>query len=88
MVLSSLEQVAMVKKTLQTRGLCYFLDSKKQPCVILLTTESQLLVRLGINCLLEKPVPIYADNNDAIALAANPKFHATTKHITIRFHHL
>jgi hypothetical protein len=35
-----------------------------------------------------KPIPIYADNNGAIALASNPKFYAATKHIAIRFYKL
>ncbi|KGO62116.1 hypothetical protein PEX2_013290 [Penicillium expansum] len=78
--------------------------SKKQPCVALSTTESeyiaeslavqeaiwliQLLTELGIEGFLSKPIPIYADNNGAIALASNPEFHAATKHIAIRFHRL
>jgi len=78
--------------------------SKKQPCVALSTTESeyiaeslavqeaiwltQLLTELGIEGFLRKPIPIYADNNGAIALASNPEFHAATKHIAIRFHRL
>ncbi|KAG0154312.1 hypothetical protein PDIDSM_1692 [Penicillium digitatum] len=75
-----------------------------QPCVALSTTESeyiaeslavqeaiwltQLLTELGIEGFLRKPIPIYADNNGAIALASNPEFHAATKHIAIRFHRL
>jgi hypothetical protein len=35
-----------------------------------------------------RPIPIYADNNRAIALALNPEFHVVIKHITIRFHRL
>ncbi|KAJ5124616.1 Reverse transcriptase RNA-dependent DNA polymerase [Penicillium bovifimosum] len=78
--------------------------SKKQPCVALSTTESeyiaealavqealwltQLLLEIGIEGFLKKPIPIYADNNGAIALASNPEFHAATKHIAIRFHRL
>ncbi|KAJ5462265.1 hypothetical protein N7530_010470 [Penicillium desertorum] len=78
--------------------------SKKQPCVALSTTESeyiaeslavqeaiwltQLLVEIGIPGFIKKPIPIYADNNGAIALASNPEFHAVTKHIAIRFHRL
>ncbi|KAG0153801.1 hypothetical protein PDIDSM_1180 [Penicillium digitatum] len=81
-----------------------FWTSKKQPCVALSTTESeyiaeslavqeaiwltQLLTELGIEGFLRKPIPIYADNNGAIALASNPEFHAATKHIAIRFHRL
>ncbi|KAG0156254.1 hypothetical protein PDIDSM_3431 [Penicillium digitatum] len=57
--------------------------SKKQPCVALSTTE-----KLGIEGFLRKPIPIFADNNGAIALASNPEFHAATKHIAIRYHRL
>ena len=32
------------------------------------------------------PIPIYCDNQGAIALASNNKFHARTKHIDIRYH--
>ncbi|EKV04384.1 hypothetical protein PDIP_87550 [Penicillium digitatum Pd1] len=78
--------------------------SKKQPCVALSTTESeyiaeslavqeaiwltQLLTELGIEGFLRKPIPIYADNNGAIALASNPEFHSAMKLIAIRFHRL
>lgn len=78
--------------------------SKKQPYVALSTIESeyiakalaiqealwltQLLVEIGIEGFLKKPIPIYVDNNGAITLASNPEFHAATKHIAIRFHRL
>jgi hypothetical protein len=78
--------------------------SKKQPYVALSTTESeyiaealavqeaiwltQLLTELGIEGFLRKPIPIFADNNGAIALASNPEFHAATNHIAIRYHRL
>ncbi|KAJ5510653.1 hypothetical protein N7453_002756 [Penicillium expansum] len=72
--------------------------SKKQPCVALSTTETlavqegiwstQLLTELGIKGFPKKPIPIFADNNGAIALASIPELHAATKHIAIRFHRL
>jgi hypothetical protein len=78
--------------------------SKKQACVALSTTESeyiaealacqeaiwlvQLLTEIAIDDSFLKPIPIYADNNGAIALASNPEFHAATKHIAVRFHKL
>ena len=35
---------------------------------------------------LTPPIPIYCDNQGAIALASNNKFHARTKHIDLRYH--
>jgi hypothetical protein len=32
------------------------------------------------------PIPIYCDNQGAIALASNHKFHARTKHVDLRYH--
>jgi hypothetical protein len=32
------------------------------------------------------PIPMYCDNQGAIALATNAKFHARTKHIDLRYH--
>jgi len=34
------------------------------------------------------PQVIYADNQGAIKLSDNPKFHARTKHIDIRYHYI
>jgi hypothetical protein len=34
------------------------------------------------------PIPIYCDNQGAVALATNNKFHARTKHIDIRYHYV
>ena len=34
----------------------------------------------------DEPVKVYEDNQGAIALVANPKFHKCTKHIDIRYH--
>jgi hypothetical protein len=49
---------------------------------------AQLLTEIAIDDLFLKPIPIYADNNRAIALASNPEFHTATKHIAVRFHKL
>jgi hypothetical protein len=34
------------------------------------------------------PIPIYCDNQGAIALTTNNKFHACTKHINIQYHYV
>ena len=44
---------------------------------------SELDVGLGLP---SKPVLIKADNQGAIALASDPRFHTRTKHIDIRWH--
>lgn len=35
---------------------------------------------------IDEPIPTYCDNQGAIALASNNKFHARTKHIDLRYH--
>jgi hypothetical protein len=34
------------------------------------------------------PIPVYCDNQGAIALATNNKFHAWTKHIDLQYHYV
>jgi hypothetical protein len=34
------------------------------------------------------PIPVYCDNQDALTLATNNKFHARTKHINIQYHYV
>jgi hypothetical protein len=34
------------------------------------------------------PIPVYCDNQGALALATNNKFHACTKHIDIQYHYV
>lgn len=34
------------------------------------------------------PIPIYCDNQGAIALAKHPESHQRTKHIDLRYHHI
>jgi hypothetical protein len=34
------------------------------------------------------PIPVYCDNQGAIALATNNKFHTRTKHIDIQYHYV
>jgi hypothetical protein len=34
------------------------------------------------------PIPIYCDNQGAIALASNNKFHACMKHIDLQYHYV
>lgn len=45
-----------------------------------------LLAEFAIDKLFSKPTTIYADNQGAIALAANPEHHPRSKHIDIRYH--
>lgn len=46
-----------------------------------------LLTELAVhNELLPKPTVIYEDNQGAIALTENDKFHPRTKHIDIKYH--
>lgn len=47
---------------------------------------SGLLGELGLG--VQGPVIIYDDNQATIEIASNPKDHARTKHIDIRFHHI
>jgi len=76
--------------------------AKKQPSISLSSTESeymastlatreavflrQFLAELGF-CP-AGPIPIFVDNQSAIALARNPEFHARTKHIEVRHHYI
>jgi hypothetical protein len=34
------------------------------------------------------PIPVYCDNQGALTLATNSKFHARTKHIDLRYHYV
>jgi hypothetical protein len=75
-------------------------SSWKQPIIALSTAEAEyialtaaarevLYLQLLIEELYEIPstsTPVYCDNQAAIALASNSKFHARTKHIDIRYH--
>jgi hypothetical protein len=75
-------------------------SSRRQPCVALSTTEAEFIAaceatKEGIwirRLLLElfpewnKPIPIKCDNQSAIGLIKNPRFHQRTKHVDIRFH--
>ena len=54
----------------------------------LLHSTVLLLIKISIKGFLKKLIPIYVDNNRAIALALNPKFYTITKYITIRFYRL
>jgi hypothetical protein len=36
----------------------------------------------------EVPTTIYCDNKSTLLLAANPEFHAKTKHINIKYHYI
>ena len=76
--------------------------SKKQPVVALSSTEAEYMAAsfalqeaLWLRSLLrdmnfkqEQPTVIHEDNQAAIALCSNPKFHSRTKHIDIRYHYI
>ncbi|CAH2090566.1 unnamed protein product [Euphydryas editha] len=40
----------------------------------------------SINFCIEKPIPIYEDNNGCICIASNPSNHKRSKHIDIKYH--
>jgi hypothetical protein len=75
-------------------------SSRKQPIIALSTAEAEYiaLTTVGreimyLQLLLEElyqttpiPTPLYCDNQAAIALATNNKFHSRTKHIDLRYH--
>lgn len=58
--------------------------SKKQNAVARSSTESEYRAEVGVQCS-SRPV-IWCDNISAGALAANPVFHARTKHIEVDVH--
>jgi hypothetical protein len=75
-------------------------SSRKQSIIALSTAESEYIALtavarevLYLQLLLAElydspptPTPVYCDNQAAIALASNDKFHAQTKHIDICYH--
>ena len=75
-------------------------SSRKQPLVALSTAEAEyialttvirevLYLQLLLNELYEPvdlPTPVYCNNQAAIAIATNNKFHSHTKHIDLRYH--
>jgi hypothetical protein len=72
-------------------------SSKKQELVILSTTEVEYVASSHTSCEamwlrkligelfcpLKKPIPLYCNNQSAIALAQNDNYHAHTKHTDI-----
>lgn len=74
-------------------------SSRKQKTVALSSTEAEYMAASEATCealwlrtwvmevfRVEVPVIIYCDNQSAIALSSNDKFHQRTKHIDIRYH--
>jgi hypothetical protein len=75
-------------------------SSKKQAIVALSSTEAEYVAQthaakeliwlrtiIGeLNSPFENPTTLHCDNQGAIALAKDNKFHARTKHIDIRYH--
>ena len=76
--------------------------SKKQPLVALSSTEAESIAASfalqealwlqslpsDMNFKQEQPMVIHEDNQRAIALCSNPKFHSSTKHIDIKYHYI
>jgi hypothetical protein len=75
-------------------------SSRKQSLIALSTAEAEYIALtavarevLYLRSLLTElyepvklPIPVYCDNQGAIALASNHKFHARTKHVDLRYH--
>ena len=78
--------------------------SKKQECVAQSTMEAkyialnamakevvylkQFLTELLIVEHVQRPIPIFCDNNSAIAITKDPKCHSCAKHIEGRYHYI
>ncbi|THH09796.1 hypothetical protein EW145_g1755 [Phellinidium pouzarii] len=81
-------------------GSAIFWSSKEQTLVVLSTTEAEYVAlthaareAIWLRALLSQvfkleslPVEIHCDNQSAIALSAENRFHARTKHIDIQYH--
>ncbi|KAH8307525.1 hypothetical protein KR059_009031, partial [Drosophila kikkawai] len=77
-------------------------ESKKQPVVALSTTEAEYIAlssaakeavyirklwsEMGLGEV--PPIVIHSDNQSAQCLVKNPVYHARSKHIDIRYHHV
>ena len=48
---------------------------------------NRLLAELQFQKEPSKPALIYEDNQSAICMAKNPRFHGQSKHIAIKYHH-
>jgi hypothetical protein len=75
-------------------------SARKQSIIALSTAEAEYIALTAVaqevlylqalitelyECIIS-PIPIYCDNQGAVALTSNSKFHARTKHIDLRFH--
>lgn len=83
-------------------GAVFIWESKKQSVVALSSTEAEyialstaakevlyikkLIGEMGFGCL--DLIPLFSDNQSAQCLVKNPKFHARSKHIDIKYHHV
>jgi len=75
-------------------------SARKQSLIALLTAEAEYIALTSVMCKvlylqslinelykpLNSPILVHCNNQGAIALASNSKFHARTKHIDIRYH--
>ena len=76
--------------------------SRRQPSVALSTTEAEYMAACeatteamwlrgflsDLGYQQERPTVIFGDNEGAVALTKNDRYHARTKHIDIRFHYI
>jgi hypothetical protein len=74
----------------------------KQTIIALSTAEAEYIALTVVMCkilylqaliaelyeLVIPPIPVYCDNQGALTLATNNKFHARTKHIDIQYHYV
>ncbi|KAH8328794.1 hypothetical protein KR067_013299, partial [Drosophila pandora] len=83
-------------------GAAFSWESKKQSVVALSSTEAEyialsgaakeamyikkLITEMGFGGI--KTLQVFSDNQSAQCLAKNPKFHARSKHIDIKYHHV
>ncbi|KAJ7294457.1 hypothetical protein O6H91_Y256300 [Diphasiastrum complanatum] len=77
-------------------------NSRKQTSIALSSTEAKYIVvsqsikeafwlrnlLSNINLYQYSPTILFCDNQSAIALSANPRFHSRSKHIEIRYHYI
>jgi hypothetical protein len=77
-------------------------SARKQSIIALSTAEMEYIALTAVVCEIlylqtlivelyepvTPPIPVYCNNQGAIALASNNKFHAHTKHIDLQYHYV
>jgi hypothetical protein len=68
------------------------LSTAEAEYIALTTVVHEILYLQGLIMELDEPVappiPVYCDNQGAITLASNNKFHACMKHIDLQYHYI